>query len=219
MNGERLFWIAEHLGPRAVALIGRTIRFRRYGVKHLRQMEQQDGFIYACPHGRMFLPVWFHRHTNLTTLVSQSRDGELVTRLVRGLGHDTVRGSSHRGASAGLKGLLRVLKRGGVVALMVDGPKGPAYEPKIGTIAVARMSGAPILPIVGAARHAWTFNSWDRFQLPQPFTVGVVAYGEPLRVPREADEEEMERYRRILQAHLVSLRDTADRLARGKNPR
>ena len=206
-----LYFLAQYLGPVLVGMIARTMRVRVVGAEHRRAAEDQGHFIIAALHGRMFLPVWGYRHSGITALVSQSRDGETVTRLVMGLGYGTVRGSSHRGALSAVRGLLNTLKQG-PIAILVDGPKGPREEPKIGTIAVARASGRPILPMVGASHPAIEFHSWDRFQLPKPFSRGILIFGEPYIIPRDVKSEELEEWRLDLKRRLVGLREEADRL-------
>lgn len=210
-----LYGAAQYLGPVLVGMVAMTLRVKVVGREHYERVRNDGNFIIACLHGRMFLPVWAQRRKGVTALVSQSRDGEAVTRLVMGLGYDTVRGSSHRGALAAVRGLVTALKRG-PIAILVDGPRGPREEPKIGTVAVARTSGRPILPMVGAAWPNREFGSWDRFQLPRPFSRGVLLYGEPMLVPKSAGSDDLESYRVELRERLIALRERADRIARGE---
>lgn len=208
---------ASYVAPALVGALARTLRIGTVGEDHLRAgMDEHGRYIFGCLHGRMFLPVWKHRHDRITTLVSQSRDGELVARLVEALGHRTVRGSSHRGGMAGLRKMVEA-GRDGPLGMMVDGPRGPREDPKPGTIALARMTGLAIVPLAGVAVRAWEFNSWDRFQLPRPLSRAWVLYGEPLRVPRSAKgEDALEEYRLELQRRLIALRELGDRVARGE---
>lgn len=128
----------------------------------------------------MFIPVWIHRKDGITALVSESRDGEAVTQLVKAIGYDTIRGSSTRGGRAALKAMIDRGRNGSDLAIMVDGPRGPIYEPKAGTLAIARSAGATIVPTLGTASAYWQLASWDRFQVPKPFSRCVIGYGEPL---------------------------------------
>jgi len=205
--------LISSVGPKVVAALARTLRIEVRGLEHRRAVEESGRpHLLACLHGRMFLPVWMLRHDGYTALVSQSRDGELVSRLVAGLGIATVRGSSTRGGSVALKATVRLLQEGNLTAVMVDGPRGPREEVKVGTLAIARLAGVPILPLTAGAWPAWEFHSWDRFQLPRPFARGVMVYGEPLEVPREAKGEALEELRLELQRRLVAAREEADRL-------
>lgn len=136
--------------------------------------------------------------STLVTLASQSQDGEIATRIAVALGGQPLRGSSTRGGAAGLKGLLRAVKEGHNLALTVDGPKGPPHVAKPGIVAVARATGAPLLPLSWSSDRAWRLGSWDRTAIPKPFARVEVRLGEPIAVPREVDEEGFEGYRRRL---------------------
>ncbi len=213
MNDRFLFSLVEHIGHFIVSLIGLTLRVKRIGFENFKEMEQRGSFLFTTFHGRMFVPVWLHRKTGITALISQSRDGELVTRLVKGLGYNSIRGSSTRGGRKALREMIALLNSGGVVAHLVDGPKGPNEVPKIGTIVTAKLANVPILPLAGSCSTSKTFNSWDRFQLPLPFSRAVVVYGEPFVVPSEAKGEELENCRLELEKIMKQLREQADKLA------
>ncbi|MBS1260930.1 MAG: hypothetical protein MAG453_00246 [Calditrichaeota bacterium] len=207
--------LASYLAPQLVGALARTVRVRRLDTHNLEAgLRHRGRIMFALFHGRMFLPVWLHRRQGYVTLVSQSRDGELVARVVHAIGHHTLRGSSHRGGSAGLRAMVEAGKTR-PLAMMVDGPRGPRHEPKPGTIAIARLTGLPIVPIAGATFPNWELGSWDRFQLPKPFSRGVVAYGAPLIVPKDAKgEEALEQYRLELKRSLLALVERADRAVR-----
>lgn len=217
MNERTQYFLADHVAPLLVRGLASTLRIQPFGKdQYERAMAEKGRILFACLHGRMFVPVWVHGPDGVTTLVSQSRDGELVARLVHRLGHNTVRGSSHRGAFEGMREMIEVAKHG-TIAMMVDGPRGPSGDPKMGTIALARLTGLPIVPLLGAAKNHWEFGSWDRFQLPKPFSRAVVGYGEPLTVPKTArGDEAMEEYRVELKQRLATLRDQIDRFISGE---
>lgn len=214
MNDKILFAIAEFIGAPLVKLIGVTLKIKTHGDEHLQHCLEKDSHVYSLFHGRMFIPVWHHRHQGITTLVSQSKDGEAVTRLVKHLGHSTIRGSANRGGAKSIVDLSNALKNGNVVAMMIDGSKGPIYEPKIGTVAIARLSGTPILPICSTTTKFWKFKSWDRFQLPKPFSKGVLVYEEPLYVPKSAKGEKLEEYRVELKRRMLLAKEKAERLTK-----
>jgi lysophospholipid acyltransferase (LPLAT)-like uncharacterized protein len=146
------------------------------------------------------------RDTGINVAVSRSRDGEHIARVLARLGYgESPRGSSTRGGAEALRGLLRCLRAGGIVAILVDGPRGPARVAKPGAVAAARLAEAPIVPVVLAARPCLRFASWDRMLLPLPFARVRIHHGEPLCVPREAPETEAEAARARLEEWLVSL--------------
>lgn len=213
MNENLLYKISETVGPLLVKTLCNTVKIEVFGWNNWAAAARKGPLLYSCLHGRMVTPIWYHRNTNIVTIVSQSRDGELVSRLVNKIGHETVRGSSHRGGAEAFRGLLRVMKNGKNAAIMVDGPKGPRGEPKVGIIAIARSMKVPILPIAASYSDYWEFNSWDRFQLPKPFAKSVFIYGDPLEIPRNVKPEQFEDYRAILEKRMLELEQEADRLA------
>ena len=101
----------------------------------------------------------------------------------------TVRGSSSRGGIGAFRKVVRLLKEGWDTGITPDGPRGPRCRVQPGVIELARVSGAPILPVTFAARYRFVFNSWDRFVLPLPFSPVVVIFGKPLRVGPDDDVE------------------------------
>lgn len=124
-----------------------------------------------------------------TFLVSRSRDGELVSRLLRLWGARTVRGSSSRGGAEGLRALHRAIRkeRASVVTL-ADGPRGPERQFKPGTLVLAQVNAAPLIPLACLASSAWQLGSWDRLLVPKPFARIRIALGPPVEVDRELDE-------------------------------
>ena len=170
----------------------------------------------ALFHEDVLVSATVFRDSGVRVPISRSRDGEHITAVVRHLGlGEPPRGSSSRGGSAALRGIVRAVRDTGIVAVLVDGPRGPAREPKVGVVAAARLSGEPVLPVVLVARPRIRFASWDRTQLPLPFARIVVGWGERLPVPRHADEDEEEQARLELGRRLRDLREAARAHLRG----
>jgi lysophospholipid acyltransferase (LPLAT)-like uncharacterized protein len=145
--------------------------------------------IFVLWHGRLLPLSYHHRHWNLVTLISASSDGEYIARVVQRWGYDVVRGSSSRGGSEALRQLVRHCRAGRSLAITPDGPRGPRQTMKPGPLLVAQLTGAPLLPIAAGTERAWWFEGWDRFLVPQPFARIRVVYGEPVFVPRAANED------------------------------
>lgn len=103
-------------------------------------------------HGRlMMMPYAYRGGKGITILVSQSKDGELVSRTVKRFGIESVRGSSSRGWLGGVKGLLKAAKSGRDLAITPDGPRGPRSKAQMGVIQIARSAGLPIFPVAFGA--------------------------------------------------------------------
>ena len=140
-----------------------------------------------------------HGHP-IKVLISRSRDGEIITRLLEHHGVTAARGSTSRGGGPALRSLVRYLEdEGGIVVTTPDGPRGPDRRVKPGTVLMARQAGVPIVPMSFAATRAWRLSSWDRFIVPKPFGRLEFVVGEPVVVAPDADEAAMEEARRELE--------------------
>lgn len=188
------------LGALVVRALGWTLRLRVLG-----PAEPDGPVLYAFHHGRQFGLLHYPPARGAAVLSSLSADGRLQAGLLGRLGFAVVRGSSSRGGATGLRGLARHVAAGRRAGFAVDGPRGPLGIVKPGVLALARLTGAPIVPLSFAAPGHVFSRAWDRYLLPRPFARGVITRGEPLSVPRHADERELERGRRALEEALVRL--------------
>ncbi len=143
-------------------------------------------------HGQQFAILRWPRRRATVALVSLSRDGEIQASALPCVGLVIERGSSSRGGASGLKAIVRRLRRGGLdAAFAVDGPKGPrgvvrSESGMVGAALAARLAGGLVVPLASAcSRPRVLARTWDRFELPLPFSRVVVALGAPLE-PAEA---------------------------------
>ncbi|RLB75387.1 MAG: hypothetical protein DRH24_19665 [Deltaproteobacteria bacterium] len=192
-----------------------TLRLRMLHVDRLTRA-RQDGrpVIYAFWHGRQIAYFYHRPEKRLTVMTSLSADGELQTQICRRFGLDVARGSSSRGGLRALVGLSRALREGQSVGMAVDGPRGPAEEPKAGVLALAQQSGVSIIPIsVGYSRKRVLRRAWDGFQIPKVFSRAVMGYGKALAVPRDANPDDLEALRLALRDALLALGTEVDAAA------
>jgi lysophospholipid acyltransferase (LPLAT)-like uncharacterized protein len=186
----------EAVGVLGLGLLGAlctTIRIERVGAEHyLRFRREGKPVVFVFWHGQMLPLVHAHRGEGIVVLVSEHADGEYITQVIRRHGFGTVRGSSTRGATQGLRGLIREARAGRDLALTPDGPRGPAREFKAGALAVAQATGLPVIPLAVGATSAWRFSSWDGFMVPRPFSRVRIVYGEPRWVSRESGREALD---------------------------
>jgi len=167
----------------------------------------------ALFHESMLPCAWFFRDRRYSVAVSRSRDGDLIRATLLPLGYsEPARGSSSRGGSAALLGLVRQHGGGTTVAVLVDGPRGPARVAKPGIVSLARLAQSPIQPVAFSARPAVRLGSWDQSLLPLPFARVVCAFGKPIEVDVDADEGRERATARILDKELVALHHAADRV-------
>lgn len=202
------------LGALALRVLARTLRIRREETAVAPLWAARAPVIYAVWHGRLLLLPYLYGHRGCRVLASRSHDGELVARWIRRFGLEPVRGSSTRGGGEALRRLTRALRSGHEVVVVPDGPTGPREVLKAGVITLARLSGAPIVPMALGASREWRLGSWDEFRIPKPFARCVMRFGEPIRVPATADRAAQEAARREVEAALRSLTWQVDAEAR-----
>lgn len=217
LSDRVLLGFAPPLAHWVVRLLALTLRLRIVDEEHARTVWERGGpVIYAIWHGRvLMIPALYGRRRTVHVMASRSRDGELVARFARRFGFATVRGSTSRGGSEALRKLARLLRQGREVAVIPDGPLGPRGVVQRGVIALARLTGAPIIPLAFGAHPGWRLRSWDEFLIPMPFARSVVCFGAPLWVPADADRPGQEALRKELEAALTQLTWRADEFVRG----
>jgi len=180
----------------------------------IRQAGRQP--VLALWHGRILPGIYFLRHRGIVVITSRNFDGEWIARVIERYGFGTARGSTSRGGVRALVQLRRDLAAGKPVAFTVDGPRGPARVAQAGAVWLAGATGNPILPFhIEAARH-WNLSSWDRTQIPKPFSRAAIAFGPPIEVASSSDDA-VESSRQALESALQRLeqrtRDMLDRPA------
>lgn len=162
-------------------------------------------------HGRMLMmPNVRPSGAPMTVLISHHRDGVFISRTLAHLGVDTIAGSTSRGGGNALIAMVHALRRGVYVAITPDGPRGPRMRVAPGAVTAAKLSGACLVPASYSARWRRVSGSWDRMLIPLPFTRGIVRFGTPIEVPRNADEAVSDRLRRKLETDLIELTDALD---------
>lgn len=173
--------------------------------------------ILALWHGRILAGLDYFRDRGVVVITSQNFDGEWIARILHRFGFGTARGSTSRGGARALVQMRRDLAAGRPVAFTVDGPRGPAREVQMGVVWLAGATGHPILPYHIEADRFWTARSWDRTQIPKPFSRVAIAIGAPLAVP-DTDEATIENARRALQRALESLEHRALAMLKATHP-
>src|SRR5713101_9591007 len=201
-------------GALSLSLLARTLEIRREEGAVESRWRAGLPTIYAIWHGRLALMPWLYAGRDLRVLISRSRDGEIVAALIRRFGFVPVRGSSSRGGAQGFRALTRALGAGQSVVVVPDGPRGPREVVKPGIVGLARLSGAAVVPVALGASSEWRLRSWDEFRIPKPFARCVVRFGDPIRVPDDADRAAQESARKEIEAALRALSWRVDEEAR-----
>ena len=214
---EWKFRSAGILGQGMLAGLFTTVRVTRVGDAAYKALKAEGrNAIFAFWHGVLLPLTYYHQGEGVVVLVSEHADGEYITRVIHRYGYETVRGSSTRGGSRALRGIVRAAREGKSIAVTPDGPKGPPRVFKPGTLVAAQLTGLPVLPVGVGVSSGWHFNSWDRFVVPKPLSRVRIHYGEPVVVPRRLDEEGMASWSDRLGGELNRLEAEAEAALRGE---
>jgi lysophospholipid acyltransferase (LPLAT)-like uncharacterized protein len=165
-------------------------------------------------HGRILPGTLYFRRRGIVVITSENFDGEWIARIIERFGYATARGSSSRGGLRAMLQLVRDMEEGKPAGFTIDGPRGPARVAQPGAIWLARATGNPVLPFHAEASSYWTANSWDRTQIPKPFSTVALVIGEPLEVPANTTDDQLGAARRELERRLGALEGRALALAR-----
>jgi lysophospholipid acyltransferase (LPLAT)-like uncharacterized protein len=171
-----------------------------------KQIAAGQPFLAAFWHGRLLMmsEAWPY-DSRFNMVVSQHPDGQLIAQTIAHLGFGSISGSTTKGGSSVMRAMLRALKDGECVGLTPDGPQGPRMRASLGIVHAARLSGAPILPLAYTARPSRLLPSWDRLMVPLPFSRGIIRWGEPIEIPRDASDEKVVETAKLLEARLNAL--------------
>ena len=189
----RLAGLLLHWLIRVICL---TVKFEVVGREN---HTEDEPLVYCFWHNRIPTATYFWRRRGIVVMSSQSFDSEYIARFIQRFGYGTAKGSSTRGARAGLIQMIRAVRAGKSAAFTVDGPRGPIYLAKPGALLLAAKSGAAILPFSISLDRCWRLKSWDRIEIPKPFSRAVVVIGERIQVQDGNNEAELEHFQHALE--------------------
>jgi lysophospholipid acyltransferase (LPLAT)-like uncharacterized protein len=182
-----------------IRLIGPTLRVCMSCEEDSQQTLCQRPLIGSFWHSSIIPATYLFRGCGIRVMSSNSYDGEYMGRIIHKFGFVAVKGSSSRNAVRALLGLRRALEDGWTVAFTLDGPRGPRHQVKPGPTALARSSGVAISTFHIAVDKAWVLKSWDQMMIPKPFSRVLLRCATLIRVPENANEEDLETYNAKLQ--------------------
>ena len=210
------FLIVGILGSWLIKLLASTIRIYDYPIGFNKKAKDTP-VIYAFWHCMLLIPTYVGMNSKIQVLISQHTDGEYIAQVLSRLGFGVIRGSTTRGGARALKALVDKAREGYPIAITPDGPRGPRFIVQSGTIYLGKKTQVPIIPVAVGFSSYWELPSWDRFRIPKLFSRALMFYGDPIQIPSNLSEEEMERYRLLLEQTMKEMTEKADILARQKD--
>jgi lysophospholipid acyltransferase (LPLAT)-like uncharacterized protein len=197
-----------------VGILMRTVRFSVENAEAVAALlTARAPFVLVFWHGSMLWPWWRFRHCNAAALVSMSSDGQLLADILRRWGYTVVRGSSSRGSKEAMQAMRDIVRAGHVLCVTPDGPRGPRHEMKMGAVRVAQTMNIPLVIVSVGYVRGRHLRSWDRFEIPLPFSRSYVHFSSPITIDPglegEALEEERARLEKLMTAEYrgVALRE------------
>ena len=200
------------IGVPAIASLGASLSWRVEGLDHLRFEGNRRRPIMAFWHGRVLTATYFFRNRGIVVMISENFDGEWIARVIESFGYGTSRGSTSRGGQRALLQLKREMEEGRPAGFAVDGPRGPARKVQPGVVWLAKLTGNPVVPFHMEASKFWSLGSWDRTQIPKPFSTEALVVGAPIEVAQGADESLVEEKRLEVERALYGLEQKAQEL-------
>ena len=215
LQNDRLRRFVCRLAAAYIRLVWRSGRWRTVRGEVAEEFwKSGKPFILAFWHGRLMMMVkaWSSA-APFSMLISAHRDGRLIADTIGCFAIRAMTGSSTHGGTSALRAMVKALKGGESIGITPDGPSGPAMRCGMGVIAMARLSGVPIVPIATGAGRRRILSSWDRFMIALPFGGGVIVWGQPIEIAADADDDALEAARRQVEESLNALTQEADLLS------
>jgi lysophospholipid acyltransferase (LPLAT)-like uncharacterized protein len=202
------------LGYPLVNALGHTLRWRVEGLDHFDAIVAAGRQpVMAFWHGRILPATYYFRRRGIVVITSENFDGEWIARIIERFGYGTARGSTSRGGRKAMLQLVRNIKSGRPTGFTLDGPRGPARVARPGALWLAAATGNPLLPFHLEASSYWSVRSWDRTQIPKPFSTVALVVGAPIEVAKDSSEA-LEESRVQLEHRLAALEERARAMLR-----
>lgn len=152
--------------------------------------KQKQNYVLAFWHGTMLLPWFLHKNDGFAALTSKSKDGDLLAKQLKHWKYKVVRGSSSKGGDVALEIMIDHAKNGYSIAITPDGPRGPEHKFKAGAVITAKKSLVPLVLAGIGIKSKKKLKSWDKFQIPNPFSNVKVIYSDPVYIDAKLSYDE-----------------------------
>jgi lysophospholipid acyltransferase (LPLAT)-like uncharacterized protein len=181
-----------------------TCRVKTHGKENVTGLKENNKpWIYSIWHDNVLICPWALRKQNGVVMVSDSKDGEIISRTVELFGNTTVRGSTSKNSTKATRQVLKSLKQGKPLAITPDGPRGPKHKLQDGVLWLAALSGVDIIPLHCECTKQFPFNSWDQQKIPKPFSTIHICIGKPIPVSSDDLENHFEKTKANLEQNML----------------
>jgi len=175
----------------AVSVLCKTLKVNKINYEVIKKLnEQKQNYVLAFWHGTMTLPWYLHRNSGFAALISKSKDGNLLSNILKKWNYEVVRGSSSSGGNIALGIMIDFAKNNFSVAVTPDGPRGPSHKFKAGAVITAKKSGIPLILAGVGFKKKKKLNNWDKFEVPYFFSKANIVYSDPVYVNKNLSYDE-----------------------------
>ena len=192
-----------------VNVLCKTLKITEVNKKNIDNLGNRN-YVLAFWHGTMLLPWYLFRNKNLTAIVSKSKDGNILTKLLQMWNYNVQRGSSSKAGKEVLQKLIENALQNKSIAITPDGPRGPEKEMKAGAVIIAKKANVPLILVGIAFKKKKILNSWDKFQVPHLFTKAYAVYSEPILINKNLSYEETDKKIKEIEKELNNLQNQAE---------
>ena len=207
-----LHFLGLRLSNFAVNVLLKTVRIEiKNGQKISELISEKKNFVAAFWHGSMMIGWYLHRNKNFSSLVSKSKDGDLLGKILKRWNYPVIRGSSSVGGDVALGIMVDYAKNNNSIAITPDGPRGPAFKLKAGAIITSKRSGLPLVLLGIGFKNKKLLKSWDSFQVPFFFTKATAVFSDPIYVDNKLGYDDTSKIIENCERQLRKLQEAADK--------
>ena len=194
-----------------VNVLCKTLRITEKNKIVIDELEKSGkNYVLAFWHGSMLLPWYIHRGKKMIALISKSKDGDLLARVLKNWKYRVIRGSSSTGGDVALGIMVDYGKNKHSITITPDGPRGPRHKLKAGAVIAAKKSGLPLILIGVGIKNKRLLNSWDMFAIPKFFTSVNLVYSDPINIEKGLSYEETSQVINNCETKLNQLQEEAE---------
>jgi lysophospholipid acyltransferase (LPLAT)-like uncharacterized protein len=169
----------------------KSLKVLKINDESIKKLDNENkNYILAFWHGTMLLPWYLHGKPNCAALISKSKDGALLAKILKHWNYNVVRGSSSTGGDIALAIMIDFAKNDYSVTITPDGPKGPAHKFKAGAVITAKKSKVPLILAGVGFKKKKVLSNWDKFEVPHFFSEAKIIYSEPIFIEANLSYEE-----------------------------
>jgi len=188
---EFLRFIGNLILYTAINLLAKTLRLTLVNNAPIKEsIAKGEHFVLAFWHGTMFFPWYYHRNQEMLGLTSQSKDGDVLARLLKKWNYKVMRGSSSKGGDVALGIMVDFARFEGAVAVTPDGPRGPRHKMKAGAVITAKKGFVPLYLLGVGYSKKITLKNWDKFEIPKPFSEVKMVYSNRIKIDKDLSFDE-----------------------------